>query len=481
VVCPAATPTRVYRPRQPRASPLWQLLDRYFPQFQRLYDDRYQQRYGFWRPVIQRTVEKFLACGDLHEGFARVRCPRCRYEFFVAFSCRRRCLCPSCHQKRALLIAEHIARNVCEAVPHRQFVFTIPKRLRIFFRFDRRLLGALPRLAWQTVLEVYRAVLDRQDVVPGMIAAIHSHGQLLHWHPHLHALVSDGGFTPDGTFIPLPQLDGEPFETLWQQKVFDLLLQRGKINESLVQQMRSWHHSGFGVNFETRLEAHDVAGRERLAQYMLRGPFSLQRIIRVTEQGQVLYLAEQNAPQRFPQPGARTLLPGVARNFQVFDPLDFIAELTQHVPDPRKHLVRYCGFYSSKSRGMRARADGPQNTTVQIDDDHTPRPRLADCRPHPAHLAGRSPPLRIMQRRMPMVFIIGRRRSRSPTRLIRCSARRSRLCTLGVKGTRSTGSPFCPTARASVCRPRGPIIPSAQPQFQEGDTEPGRRRRPCAR
>ncbi len=37
-----------------------------------------------WPPVIARTVEKFLACGDLKEGFARVRCPSCAYEFFVA-------------------------------------------------------------------------------------------------------------------------------------------------------------------------------------------------------------------------------------------------------------------------------------------------------------------------------------------------------------------------------------------------------------
>ncbi|MHC5009265.1 MAG: transposase zinc-binding domain-containing protein, partial [Planctomycetota bacterium] len=161
--CPAARLAPVYRPRQPRASPLWQLLDRHFDEFERVYDDRYQKRYGFWRPVIARTVDKFLACGDLHEGFARIRCPRCRHEFFVAFSCRRRCLCPSCHQKRALVIAHHIARDVCGAVAHRQFVFTIPKRLRIFFRYDRRLLGELPRLAWQTVLEVSRAVLDRRD------------------------------------------------------------------------------------------------------------------------------------------------------------------------------------------------------------------------------------------------------------------------------------------------------------------------------
>ena len=360
--CPAASREAIYRPRRPRASPLWQLLDRYFDEFQRVYDERYQKRYGFWRPVIARTVEKFLVCGDLHEGFARVRCPKCRYEFLVAFSCRRRCLCPSCHQKRALITADRIAGTLCAPVAHRQFVFTIPKRLRIFFRFDRRLLGELPRFAWQTVLEVYRAVLDRQDVTPGMIAAIHTFGELVHWHPHLHALVTDGAFAPDGTFIPLPALDGEPFEKLWQKKVFDLLLKRRKIDQSLVTQMLGWQHSGFGVHHAVRLDAEDLAGRERLAHYMLRCPFSLERLIRVTGQGTVIYLAEKKACRRFPRPASGDLFggvsPGVARNFQVFDPLDFIAEITQHIPDPRTHLVRYFGFYSNKSRGMRAKADG---------------------------------------------------------------------------------------------------------------------------
>jgi hypothetical protein len=351
------------------------LFDRHFDQFQRVYDDRYQKRYGFWRPVIERTVEKFLACGDLQEGFARVRCPRCRYEFFVAFSCRRRCLCPSCHQKRALVIAQHIARDVCQAVPHRQFVFTIPKRLRIFFRFDRRLLGALPRLAWRSVLEVYRAVLDRPHAVPGMVTAIHTFGELVHWHPHLHALVTDGAFAPDGTFIPLSPIDAEPFEKLWQKKVFDLLLKHHKIDESLVVRMGSWRHTGFSVHHGVRLQAQDTDGRERLAQYMLRCPFSLQRLIKVTPRGQVFYVAEKRACRRFPTPASPDLFNGVSRNFQVFDPLDFIAELTQHVPEPRKHLVRYFGWYSNKTRGCRARA-APTDTD-QTDPPKTSTPRTA--------------------------------------------------------------------------------------------------------
>ncbi len=58
---------------------------------------------------------------------------------------------------------------------------------------------------------------------------------------------TDGAFAPDGTFIPLPEVDAKPFEKLWQQKVFNLLLRKNKIDHSLVTQMGAWRHSGFNV------------------------------------------------------------------------------------------------------------------------------------------------------------------------------------------------------------------------------------------
>jgi hypothetical protein len=125
-------------------------------------------------------------------------------------------------------------------VPHRQFVFTIPKRLRIYFRFDRRLLGELCRAAARTVITVYRAASGRPDAVPGMVGAIQTFGQLLHAHPHIHALVTEGVFLPDGSFLPLPKLATEPFLKLWEQEVFALLLAEGRVTEEVVQNMRSW-------------------------------------------------------------------------------------------------------------------------------------------------------------------------------------------------------------------------------------------------
>ena len=41
-----------------------------------------------------------MDCGDLERGFARIRCDRCQKDHLLAFSCKGRWFCPSCHQKK---------------------------------------------------------------------------------------------------------------------------------------------------------------------------------------------------------------------------------------------------------------------------------------------------------------------------------------------------------------------------------------------
>ena len=375
MVCSPTKPA-VYRPRRPRESPLYRTIERYLPEFERIYARRYARRYGPWRPIIGQVARRLLRCGDPHLGFARVRCPDCRHEMFVPFSCRHRCLCPSCHQKRTLLAADNIAHTVCAPVPHRQLVFTIPKRLRIYCRYDRSLLGGLARAAWLTVAEVYRQVLGRDDVIPGMVAGIQTFGQLIHCHPHIHAIVTDGAFTPDGTFLCLPKIDNGLLLATWQTKVVELLLAAGKIEQQTVDEMRTWPHSGFSVDNSVYLPAHDTAALQRLAQYILRCPFSLARVVRLTNDGSVIYRAEQQRCRRLPGPASADLRSGPKRNFQIFSALDFLAEVTQHVPDKGEHLVRGhrpkvgLGWYSYRQRGIRARArqaGAAEAETVQID------------------------------------------------------------------------------------------------------------------
>ena len=98
---------------------------------------------------------------------------------------------------------------------------------------------------------------------------------------------------------------------------------------------------------------------------MVRCPFSLSRLVKVTDTGQVVYKAEKDACRAFPDPQADNLEAGAKRNFQILSPLDFLAEFTQHIPPKGSHLVRYYGHYSNKSRGMRKKAAEAEGTSSQ--------------------------------------------------------------------------------------------------------------------
>jgi len=231
-------------------------------------------------------------------------------------------------------------------------VFTIPKRLRIYFRYDRSLLGKLCRAAYDTVCDVFKLEIDGDSGIPAMVAAIQTFDDLIHLHPHIHAVVAEGVFTETGHFVHIPDIWKHCAEKFWQERVFAHLLDAHKINDETVGNMRGWKHSGFSVDNSVRIEKGDQAGMQRLIQYIARCPFSLARMVSMTRDGKLLYRASHPNCIPFPLSGDSTLLKGIPRNFEVFDPLDFLAEVTQHIPNKGEHQVRYYGFYSNKKRGM---------------------------------------------------------------------------------------------------------------------------------
>ena len=81
---------------------------------------------------VETEFRSYLKCGILADGFARARCSGCGYEFLVAFSCKGRGACPSCNAKRMAETAAHLADHVIPHVPVRQWVLSVPKRLRPF-------------------------------------------------------------------------------------------------------------------------------------------------------------------------------------------------------------------------------------------------------------------------------------------------------------------------------------------------------------
>ena len=103
-------------------------------------------------------------------------------------------------------------------VPHRQVVFTIPKMLRIFFKYNRKLLGSLCRSALRSLTR-YCEIVAGGSLMPGVIAAIQTFGNRMNPHPHLHFLVTEGGVDKAGEFHKVPRIDDTRLAELFAREV----------------------------------------------------------------------------------------------------------------------------------------------------------------------------------------------------------------------------------------------------------------------
>ena len=340
-------PAGVYRPRNPRATPLYRLVDACYDEVKGQWEERFEGRYGFWRGLLDEQVRRYLDCGLYENGFARIRCPECHAEYLLAFSCKTRELCPSCAAKRGAATAALLRDEVLGQVGHAQWVLTIPKMLRPYFLHHRELLGKLAHAAWDTVRELLVAATGEPDLQPGMVAAVQTAGDMGSWHPHAHCLASRGGWTRAGEWVPVAYVDERAAELVFRHKVISLLQGEGLLSEERTDLLLSWRHTGFSVHTGTRVEPEDGAAVERLARYIMRPPISLERME-----------WDGGGPVRYRAKLGHASGRGQRREAEEhFDPRDFLARVLMHVPEPRRHLVRYYGAYSNAARGRRRRAE----------------------------------------------------------------------------------------------------------------------------
>ena len=225
----------------------------HFELFKQVYDDRFARTHGFWRPEIEKTLLAFLDCGIPELGFARLRCTECRRELFVSFSCKTRGFCPACQAKRSALWAEWVVDELLLPVRHHQWVFVLPKRLRLYFLYDRALLGDLARCAVASIRRLYhnRAIdqgIDPKGLKPGVALAIHTHGDFSNWQPHIHCLVTAGVADRHGEITPLDLPWPPAAEADFQARILRLLKRRDRLTPEQVEGMLAWAHSGFSVH-----------------------------------------------------------------------------------------------------------------------------------------------------------------------------------------------------------------------------------------
>ena len=113
--------------------------------------------------------------------------------------------------------------------------------------------------------------------------------------PAFYTLVTCGAFTAEGEFLDVPERDLGRLETDWQEAVFALYLAEEKVTPRGGREPAELAARRLQCRpVRVYLPAGERAGIERLVGYMTRCPFSLSRLARVTETGQVVYKAEKD-------------------------------------------------------------------------------------------------------------------------------------------------------------------------------------------
>jgi hypothetical protein len=308
----------VYRPRRPERTALYRVLFHHFERFVAEYE-RFEKACGHFRPIIEDVVEKDLDCGKPRSGFARIHCPRCRMEHLLMFSCKTRGFCPSCHAKRLGEWGEWMRETLLMDVPHRQVVFTIPKMLRIFFKFKRRLLGDLCRCAVRALLVYFQAATGK-TLEPGVAAVIRTFGDRINFHPHLHFLVTEGGVDEAGVFQRMSSFDDARLSEVFAREVLGFLVGREML--AWAERLPTWRHTGYSVHSRVRAKTKPEA--ERVGKHMIRAVLSLERLAFLEPEGKVSYRYGQDAA-----------------GLETMDYLEFIARVTSHIPDKGQVMVRY--------------------------------------------------------------------------------------------------------------------------------------------
>ena len=358
---PAGAKPKLYNPRHPERTLLYKTIAEHFETWHALASTGQFDGQGDHhtpKPYVRQAFRKYLECGIFAHGFARAWCDDCGHDYFVAYSCKGRGVCPSCNTRRMVETAAHLTDHVFPRLPVRQWVLSVPKRLRYFMQRDGAVLNMVLRIFLRVIAQSLQdhcagaAQVDRAALHIGAVAFIHRFGSSLNAHVHFHVCAVDGVFeevpvavagqtdaqsSPPGiVFHSASAIDATAvtqIQATLRKRILRAFVGRGLLASCDAKEMLGYQHSGFSVDAGVCIEADDRAALERLLRYCARPPFAMDRL-RKEGAALVYRCAKQHS-----EPGSEKR--GVKVDELHLTPLELIAHIAALVPPPRTHRHRY--------------------------------------------------------------------------------------------------------------------------------------------
>jgi hypothetical protein len=322
------------------------------------------------RPLARaqkRVLTDIAQCRTARLGGHVDQCTGCGYEHPFYNSCRNR-HCPKC-QALAQETWIQARRQQMLDVRHFHVVFTLPAELRPLARFaPRGVFDALMQAAQRTLVEVGQR---RLQATVGATTVLHTWTRKLEFHPHVHALVTAGGLSPNGEhWRPASRRFLFSVQALGQ--VF-----RGKVMAALG---RAYDDGAFARFDDFRDPQGFRALMARVARLswnvyakapFKKGPHVLAYLGRYTHRvgianSRLLTVSDRTVTFRTKGQGTETL-----------SPVEFLARFVQHVLPDGLHKIRHAGLYASASAPRRELARTRLGTALQTLRPISWRERLA--------------------------------------------------------------------------------------------------------
>ena len=214
---------------------------------------------------------------------------------------------------------------------HRHCVFTIDEELRLFFLEDRSLLDCLFNAVRSVVLRMFYQMNQSKNFVPGFICVLHTVGRPLEWNPHIHCLITEGGFSDDGFWRVVKHFNytllRKSFQTALLNEMEKHIGPSFKKTKALIYKKDS---NGFYVYAKPNLSDTQTVVKY-ISRYLGRPVIALSRIDSYDGEN-VTFHYNRHEDNVF----VKKTIPA----------LDFISLLIQHIPEPHYKMTRYYGLYA---------------------------------------------------------------------------------------------------------------------------------------
>lgn len=291
------------------------------------------------RPIVLKEIDKFRRCGQKEAGFTLFACPVCGEMKIVPHTCKGR-FCTSCATGYIQEWSHETSKRMYR-VPHRHIMFTVDERLWEIFIRHRELLKDLMDLAVNILLDWLK---KREKVKSGAMVGIHTFGARMNFNPHVHILVTEGGFDREGKWVVKNFIPYKMLRKRWQAAVMEMIRKKlpekdVKRNKNLFQKIWNDNPEGFVIYGPPNKKGNGTVEAQvgYIGRYMRRPAMALSRIVNYDGRN-VTFKYFDKKEQKEKQ--------------ETISAEEFISRIVRHIPDEQFKTIRYYGIYARRGKKL---------------------------------------------------------------------------------------------------------------------------------